>query len=204
MIDLSKIWQKENINFTRRVLGQLEGDPHIPAILDYIDQDVVNIWLVLAYLAKRMRPERYAELGVRRGFSMAIVGARRQNAHLVGFDSWQANYAGLPNPGPEFVKSELSKVGHTGPVDLIAGNTAATVPNYKTGLLFPLILADADHSTDGVCRDIDNCLRLLAPGGYLVVDDLQDEAVKAAWVQMTNGSGLWAWQKDRVGIIKGV
>jgi predicted O-methyltransferase YrrM len=202
MINFEKIWTKENINFTKRILGKLEDDPHKDDIFELIEQKIANIWLVLAYLAKLTKLERYAELGVRRGFSMAIVGGRRKTAELVGFDLWVANYAGAANPGPGFVKSELLKVGHTGPVDLISGDCAVTVPAYRSDRLFPLMLSDATHSANSVYRDIGNCLPLIAPGGFLVVDDLHDKDVLEGWHRATTGISTWTWQEGRVGIIR--
>ncbi len=202
MIDLAKIWTKENKDFVKRTLGKLEDDPHKADIFKLIDQKVVNIWLVLAYLAKTTKLERYAELGVRRGFSMALVGARRKTAELVGFDQWISDYAGAPNPGPKFVGTELLKVGHTGQVDLISGDCAVTVPAYQSDRFFPLILADADHSIDGVYRDIRNCLPLVAPGGFLIVDDLQDHDVTTGWQMAISEISTWTWQQGRVGIIR--
>jgi predicted O-methyltransferase YrrM len=198
MIDLTKIWTKENVGFAKRILAKLEDDPHKKDIFKLIDQEVVNIWLVLPYLAKTTK----LELGVRRGFSMALVGARRKTAELVGFDQWITDYAGAPNPGPEFVKSELLKVGHKGPVELITGDCAITVPAYQSDRLFPLVLADAGHSIDGVYRDIRNCLPLVAPGGFLVVDDLQDKNVLTGWQMATSEISTWTWQEERVGIIR--
>lgn len=201
-IDFSGMWTKANKNFVRRTLNKLEDDPHKADILSFIDNEVTNIWIILAYLAGRTKLERYAEIGVRRGFSMAIVGARRKTAELVGFDIWQAGYAGAPNPGADFVRSELRKVGHTGPINLISGDSALTVPGYQTDRYFPVVLADADHSTGGVYRDIKNSLRLVAPGGFLVVDDLQDDAVLAGWQLAISEVDTWTWQQDRVGIIR--
>jgi predicted O-methyltransferase YrrM len=202
MIDLKKIWTKENIGFVKRTLRKLEDDRHKPDIIKLIDDKVTNIWLVLAYLAKIIKPERYMELGVRRGYSMSIVGARRKTAELVGFDMWVSGYGGVPNPGPEFVKSELLKVGHKGRVNLISGDASVTVPAYRDDQYFPVILADADHSIDGVYRDIRNCLPLVAPGGFLVVDDLQDKNVLAGWQLATSEINTWTWQEGHVGIIR--
>jgi predicted O-methyltransferase YrrM len=202
MIQLDKIWTKENEDFVKRTLRKLEDDPHKADIFKLIDQKVVSIWLVLACLAKVTKLERYAELGVRRGFSMAIVGARRKTAELVGFDKWISDYAGVPNLGPDFVKSELLKVGHKGPVELISGDCAVTVPAYQDDRLFPVILVDADHSIDGVYRDIRNCLPLVAPGGFLIVDDLQDHDVMTGWQMAISEISTWTWQRGRVGIIR--
>jgi predicted O-methyltransferase YrrM len=203
-IDLVKgPWTKENVNFTKRTLRKLDQDDrHLADINTLIDKGVPNIWLVLAYLAKAIKPERYMELGVRRGFSMALVGARRKTATLIGFDLWIPDYGGSPNPGPDFVKSELQKVGHTGQVNFVAGDCNVTVPLYDNSILCPLILADAAHDTPGVLADIKNCLPHLAPGGYLVVDDLQDANVRIGWERAVDGLDCWTWQKGRVGVIQ--
>jgi predicted O-methyltransferase YrrM len=202
-MDLTKIWTKENVNFTKRTLKKLDqDDPHLADIYDLINKEVVNIWLILAYLAKTLKPQRYMELGTRRGFSMAIVGARRKSARLIGFDLWIPGYAGNDNPGPDFVKSELQKVGHTGLVEFIAGDSAQTVPAYDNSILCPLILNDAGHDFDSVYRDAKNCLLHLAPGGYLIIDDLQDGDVKRAWDTVISEIDCWTWQQDRVGIIR--
>lgn len=201
-MDLTKIWTKENVNFTKRTLGKLENDRHKTDIFQLIDDRITNIWLVLAYLAKVIKPHRYMELGVRRGYSMAIVGARRTSAELIGFDLWIPGYASEPNPGPKFVRDEMEKVGHKGLVVLVTGDCAKTVPMYDNSILTPIILADAGHTTEDVLRDIKNCRRLLAPGGYLIIDDLHAPDVMKAWEMATFGSGDWTWQKDRVGIIR--
>jgi len=202
MIDLQKIWTKENVNFVKRTLLKLEDDSHKPDIIKLIDDKVTNIWLILAYLAKVIKPERYMELGVRRGYSMAIVGARRPTAQLIGFDMWIPEYAGEPNPGPEFVMAEMLKTGHKGKIEFVDGDCAVTVPAHDNSILTPLILADAAHDETGVYRDIINCMPHLAPGGYLVVDDLQDAAVKAGWDRAINGMDCWAWYDGgRVGMI---
>lgn len=200
-MDFDKIWTKENINFTKKILGKLEDDPHLPAILELIGDEVTNIWLVLPYLAKSLKVDRYAELGVRRGFSMALVGARCPEAHLTGFDNWTAGYGGAPNPGPDLVESELEKIGHTGEVELITGNIEHTVPGYK-GDPFPLILVDAEHTRAGQLRDIRNALNHLEPGGYLVVDDLQDENVYGAWQEAIAGIDMEHYEAGRVGVIR--
>lgn len=201
MINLDKgIWTKENLAYTRRILRKLSDDPYLPEIFGYIDDRVANIWVVLAYLAKTLKPYRYAELGVRRGFSMACVAGRVKDATLVGFDSWISRYGGADNPGPDFVCHELAKVGYKGTVSFVNGDCGETVPAYD-GAPFPLILADAGHAEPEVYRDIHNCLRLLDVGGYLVIDDLQDTSVMIAWQRVTAERNFWTWQKGRVGVI---
>lgn len=201
-MDFEKTFSDENKRFVLKTLDKLEHDIHKPAIVQLIDNGVVNIWLVLAYLAKLLKVERYLEVGVRRGFSMAIVAARRPKANLVGFDKWITDYANAPNPGPDFVRGELQRLGHIGVIEFVQGDTAETLPSYHPTELFPLILVDGDHTEAGAYRDISACLNFLAPGGYLVVDDLQDPAVMTAWTRITGESVyMESWQDGRVGVM---
>lgn len=201
-MDFEKIFYDENKRFTLATIDKLEPDPWKGEIIGFINSEVVNIWLVLAYLAKLLKVERYLEVGVRRGFSMAVVAARRHKAHLVGFDKWITDYANTPNPGPDFVRGELQRLGHTGVVEFVQGDTAETLLAYHPTELFPLILVDGDHTEAGAYRDISVCLNFLAPGGYLVVDDLQDPAVMTAWTRVTGESAyMESWQDGRVGVV---
>ena len=203
MINFSDVWEDENVIFTQNVLSSLEADPYIPVNLKFIEDGVVNSLLVLSYLAKYLETATYLEIGVRRGFSMATVAARRPKAKLVGFDAWIPMYAGVSNPGPDLVKSELKKVGHNGVVELISGSSFNTVPAYGLGAApSKLIFIDGDHTTDGAYRDIMNCSWLLAHGGYMVVDDLQDDAVKEGWLRaLAQLESNHHQVKDRVGIM---
>lgn len=201
-MDFTKTFGEENKRFVLATLDKLEPDIHKPAIVELIDNGVVNIWLVLAYLAKLLKVDRYLEVGVRRGFSMAIVAARRPRANLIGFDKWIQDYAGVPNPGPGFVWGELQKLGHKGVAEFVDGDSADTLPAFHPSALYPLILVDGDHSEAGAYRDISACLNFLAPGGYLVVDDLQDPAVMAAWTRVIGEAvDMETWQAGRVGVM---
>ena len=73
---------------------------------------------------------------------MAIVASLHPNADLVGFDLWMENYAGMENPGSEFVKNEIKNLNHEGKLKLIAGDSKKTVPQYfkeNPNMFFDLI-----------------------------------------------------------------
>jgi predicted O-methyltransferase YrrM len=134
-----------------------------------------DITTVLCAAAMAVRPKAYLEIGVRRGRSAAIVGAIARECAIYGFDLWLPDYAGAPNPGPDFVRSELRAAGHTGEVALISGDSAKTVPvllREHPGLFFDLITVDGDHSVAGAARDLANVLPRLKIGGVIVFDDI--------------------------------
>ena len=82
-----------------------------------------DLTTVLWAAANLTRPNSYLEIGVRRGRSAAVVGATRPDCAIYGFDLWVAGYAGVANPGPDFVRGELRAVGHRGSVVLESGDT---------------------------------------------------------------------------------
>jgi predicted O-methyltransferase YrrM len=122
-----------------------------------------------------IRPSSYLEIGVRRGRSACVVGAASPDCAIHGFDLWVSDYAGVPNPGPEFVRNELHAVGHHGPVDLISGDSRETVPAYldhRSSLFFDLITVDGDHTARGAATDLAYVLPRLKVGGIVLFDDI--------------------------------
>ena len=204
MTYLEKCYTKENKAFIYRTFGKMESDHHKSIILDMVENKTPNIWSLLAYMAKRAKVQRYMEIGVRRGYSMAMVAGRRPDCTIVGFDMWKAGYGGAENPGPIFVEQEMAKLGYRGHLEFINGDSALTVPDYYTQAdePFDLILVDGDHSYNGMRQDIKNALPLLSESGYLIVDDLHDETVIKGWRNLISDFKTHIFTSaGRVGII---
>ena len=90
-------------------------------------------------------------------------------------DMWIQNYAGMENPGAEFVKTQLALVGHRGPVEFHNGNSHEVLPRYfaaNPDLAFDLITVDGDHTPGGAAQDLSDVLPHLAIGGAIVFDDI--------------------------------
>lgn len=121
------------------------------------------------------RPASYLEIGVMRGRSAAIVGSATPDCDIYGFDLWPAEYAGVPNPGPDFVRSELRTMGHRGKLSLVSGDSGTTVAKFlreRPDLYFDIILVDGGKSVLGVANDYANTLPRLKVGGIVLTDDL--------------------------------
>jgi hypothetical protein len=201
----------ENPHFTRCVLRRLSVDPvWTPHIIQLIEQRRVEIRSLLSWLARELQPVNYLEVGVRRGFSMAMVAARCPDAALYGFDLWIRNYAGVPNPGPRFVRSELRRLGHRGPVYLVSGNSHRTLaafldlprktimqrmsprPRIPRPARFDLITIDGDHSLLGAHQDLRDTMPFCALGGAVVFDDIAPHAPPEA-LRAERGADPYAW-----------
>jgi predicted O-methyltransferase YrrM len=135
-------------------------------------RDIIN---TLFAASSTLQPKNYLEIGVRRGRSLCVVARGCPQVNITAFDMWMANYAGMENPGPDFVRRELSKHGHQGDCMLIDGDSHITVPEYfgkHPRKQFDLMTVDGDHSEDGAWADLLATVPHLAPGGILVFDDI--------------------------------
>jgi predicted O-methyltransferase YrrM len=154
------------------------------------DWAYADIITVLLGLSDELAPESYLEVGVRRGRSACAVAARSPNCSMVLFDMWIANYAGMENPGPEFVRSELLAVGHRGAVEFVDGDSHITLPRYfaeHPEAAFDIITVDGDHSDRGAAQDLANVLPRLKIGGAIVFDDIAHPAhpgLREVWRQL--------------------
>ena len=135
-----------------------------------------------------IRPSAYLEIGVRRGRSACVVGATSPECAITGFDLWLQDYAGVPNPGSEFVRNELEAVGHQGSVELTSGDSRETVPAYLAAhpaAFFDIITVDGDHTALRAATDLANVLPRLKVGGILLFDDIvQAPVLRGVWERL--------------------
>lgn len=138
---------------------------------------------VLAAYTEVFKPRRYLEIGVRRGRSAAIVAGLHPDIDLYLFDMWYPDYAGAPNPGPDFVRGQLRRVGHRGMVYIGSGRSQDVIPAFFADPhepdQFDLITVDGDHRDAGARADLENVIPHLSVGGMLVFDDIAHEEFPA-------------------------
>lgn len=188
----------ENRQFVLKIMSALHPDPVWTApIVEAVESKRVETRCFVSWLARELQPKAYLEVGVRRGFSMAMAAARSPEAEIYGFDLWMPNYADSPNPGPDFVRSELQKIGYKKKVHLIDGDSHRTLPAFfrseRAGIYrwlkfgsaaesrpadFELIMIDGDHSLLGAYQDLLDTMPHCAVGGAVVFDDILPGSLK--------------------------
>jgi predicted O-methyltransferase YrrM len=134
-----------------------------------------NLHTVLSTASYFLQPAEYLEIGVRRGYSAAVVAAMCPSSNIYGFDLWVEDYVDVPNPGPDFVRKELANVGHEGTTTLVSGDSKATVPQFLAehpDLFFDMVTVDGVKSLRGAASDFVHTLPRLKIGGVAVYDDL--------------------------------
>lgn len=168
----------------RDLLERLTPDDYSRYLISYYDTGInrfgdywgfSDIVTVVMTLAKVLNPRRYLEIGVRSGRTACAVASITPDCNLTLFDMWIQDYAGMPNPGPDFVRSELARVGHRGSCQFIDGDSHETLPVYfqrNPRISFDLITVDGDHTDEGAAQDLHDVLPKLAIGGAVVFDDI--------------------------------
>lgn len=165
----------------------------------------------LNWWARAMRPRTYLEIGVRRGRSMAQVLTESPTTHAWGFDLWLEGYGSVPeqgilveNPGPDFVRDELERIGAGSPVDLVRGCSRKTVPAFLASQDAPddfdLILVDGDHTPDGARADLERAFARVAPGGAVLFDDISHPShpeLLGVWDAFKADRPDWLFVEDR-------
>ena len=183
-------------------------------IIEAVKAGRIETRCFVSWLARELQPKNYLEVGVRRGFSMAVTAARSPETEIFGFDLWLTGYAGVSNPGPEFVQSELKKIGYAKKPHFINGDSHKTLPaffgtgkksirehlkswwsNHKRPNDFNLILIDGDHSLLGAYRDLADTMPHCAIGGAVVFDDI----LPASLNESENGADPHDW-KNLLGV----
>lgn len=187
----AQVAEKQNFEFVKSTINKMETDLVIgPRLMDFLNKEMLETRLFVAWAAKKVKPKRYLEIGTRRGWSLAMVAASNIDCELYCFDTWDVNYSNSPNPGPTFVTGEMSKLGYTKPINFINGNSHETLPkffNEHVGLEFDLILVDGDHTVDGALADLKDTMPHVAKGGMLVFDDIVEcERLDEVFFHMKN------------------
>lgn len=184
---LSEVIGAEPVRCVLSVLEHLSPDKYMEFIVNFYRTGLnrfgdswvyADINTVLFGFAKALDVQSYLEIGVRRGRSMAMVASQSKECYIAGFDMWMDNYAGMENPGKEFVKSELERVGYKGSIEFFDGDSKVTVPQYFKGRpnkYFDMITVDGDHSLEGARIDLTNVIPHLKVGGILVFDDISHQ-----------------------------
>lgn len=184
----SPLFDEDTYSRTLDILKTLEPDDYLIYLKGFMASGMrrfgknwkfADICTVLHVLSLQLGVKDYLEIGVRQGRSMAMVVSSCPQVHIAAFDMWCADYAGMENPGPEFVRRQMVDIGHTGTLNFIDGNSQETLPAYfvaNPGKTFDLITVDGDHTPEGAAQDIEAVLPHLRIGGAIVFDDIAHPA----------------------------
>jgi predicted O-methyltransferase YrrM len=172
----------------RAMLDRVSPDVYVTYVKNFYDAGLArfgdgwqyaDINTALLGLAATLKPERYLEIGVRRGRSLAMLASRVPTCHIVACDLFIKDYAEMENPGPDFVRGELGRLGFKGTLDFVIGDSARVLPDYfdeHPEAFFDVITVDGDHTETGARIDLVNVLSRVKVGGVIVFDDVSNHS----------------------------
>lgn len=140
------------------------------------------VWDALLQISLEAHPKSYLEVGSRYGDSLIRVLAGSHPDRIVISDIWHESYFGANNNGTHFdcshkhIERFLTGVGYRpDQIMYLDGDSAKTIPYLDKRRPFDLVLVDGDHDLAPATADLFNCWPLVAPGGYLVFDDIASD-----------------------------
>lgn len=181
----------DNINNTNKLHDMLTTDPiYGKMVIDLLSKNEPETRAFVTFLANQIVPSTFLEVGVRRGWSTAAVAIASPECEIYAFDEWHINYAGVPNPGPDFVTEELRKFGYNKPINFISGNSHVTLRDFfskNPDKMMDMILIDGDHSVEGATQDLMDTMGHVSIGGAMVFDDIVDcTGLQEVWDRLAN------------------
>ena len=169
----------------------------------------VNTALIV--LAAHLRPASYLEIGVRRGRSLAMLASQAPDCHITGCDMFIEAYAGMDNPGPDFVRAELARVGFRGQLNFLVGNSHDVLPRFfgrDPDQFFDLVTVDGDHSAKGARADLLVVMPRVKIGGAIIFDDISNPGhpeLRRVWHDVVvTSSSFSTFTFDEIGFGVGV
>ena len=132
--------------------------------VDFFDQYHCAILRVVLH-----KPKRILEIGVRTGLSICnMLSAYRdvkEIERIVLCDIWNDGFA-----SPEIVKMYLKALNLNVKPEFIVGDSKVEIPKLEGE--FDYVLVDGAHDKETARLDLENVVRLCAPGGVIVFDDI--------------------------------
>ena len=173
--DMKKILTAYILNNLRTLKAKNPGDTYYDEYLKHTGRDKEFFFDQYCFAINRVlfcEPKRILEIGVRTGTCIANMLSAYRNVNVIDrivlCDIWNDGFA-----SPEIVNMNLRalNLGDIIPkIEFIIGDSKVKIPELQGE--FDYILVDGDHDKAVALIDLDNVIRLCAPGGVIVFDDI--------------------------------
>lgn len=175
IVDENAILTAYILNNLRILKAKNPGDTYYEEYLKHSAREGQEFYDQYCFAVERAithKPKRILEIGVRTGLCIAnMLSAYRDLEgieRIVLCDIWNDGFA-----SPEIVKMNMRalNVGSVlDKVEFITGDSKIEIPKLEGQ--FDHILVDGDHSKPAASLDLENVVRLVAPEGVIIFDDI--------------------------------
>ena len=148
-------------------------------------------WMIINWIGAEASPKRILEIGTRGGASLiALLKPYKDytGVKAVCFDIWEQIVG-----SPRRVVSNMKYMGIPKEVvEFRSGDSKETVPKYLSehpDEMFDYILVDGGHDHETADTDLRNVEGRVAPGGFLVFDDLVSYKLLVEWEKFKERNG---------------
>ena len=160
-------------NNLRILKGKNPGDLYYEEYLKHYKREGDKFYDQYHFAVERAishKPKRILEIGVRTGLCICnMLSAYIDHSaieRVVLIDVWSDGFT-----SPEIVKMYLKALNiPQDNIEFIKGDSKEEVPKLEGE--FDYILVDGDHTKEVARLDLENVVRLCAPGGVIVFDDI--------------------------------
>jgi hypothetical protein len=130
------------------------------------------IYDALEDICRQAPPTAYLEIGVSHGDSLRVVLNQCEPKYITLNDEWGSDSGGQSLGGHGHITALLSELKYGGRATYLDGSSHDQLPRHFFTRFYDLITVDGDHSENGAWLDLLDAWPLLAPGGYIVFDDV--------------------------------
>lgn len=162
---MNKDRTEKYIELTQPPLAGYLEDIRQQAILDGIPIIRSSVQGLLRFLMGYVRPKNILEIGTAVGFSALLMHEYAPDAHVTTIENYE----------PRLVKARENFARYAGDpshITLLEGDAAGILPELKSGD-YDLIFLDSAKGQ--YITFLDDIIRLLAPGGMLVSDNVMQD-----------------------------
>lgn len=147
-------------------------DPGNPEYLDRLEEEAIadfvpiirkDMQAFLKFMMRLCKPRNILEVGTAVGFSALLMSEYAPEAHITTIENYEKR---IP-----IARDNIAKAGKSASIDLIPGDATEILPTLTD--TYDFIFMDAAKGQ--YINFMDDVIRLLAPGGLLISDNVLQE-----------------------------
>ena len=139
----------------------------------------------LTWYTKNYLPKKYLEIGIRKGYTAALIGFLNNSIEIYGIDEWNSNERDKYDQSPGFTSSLLKRNNFRGYARFVTGDKYTAFERLKKSFIgkmsFDLILFRVDIFGDKSITQLKEIMKFLGDNGALIVTGKDTQLFTNVW-----------------------